>query len=276
MMTDAPNPTDDRWQRIADLFWEAQELPAAERGAFLDRAAPDESLRAEVEAMLAAAGDDDGLRFEQRFVSSDAGDELPNGLEPGTVIGPYRLEELVGRGGMGEVYRAVRQDEALTLTVALKLLRPDARTGGVARRFASERALLAQLDHPNIASIIDAGTAPDGRPFLALRFVDGVPITQFAARLPVDDRSRLFLKVAHAVQFAHTRLIVHRDLKPGNILVTNDGQPVLLDFGIAKLLTPGDASVDETRAGERALTPSYAAPSSCAARRSRRRPTCTR
>ncbi|MBK9980558.1 MAG: protein kinase [Gemmatimonadetes bacterium] len=260
MMTDAPNPTDDRWQRIADLFWEAQELPAAERGAFLDRAAPDESLRAEVEAMLAAAGDDDGLRFEQRFVSSDAGDELPNGLESGTVIGPYRLEELVGRGGMGEVYRAVRQDEALTLTVALKLLRPDARTGGVARRFASERALLAQLDHPNIASIIDAGTAPDGRPFLVLRFVDGVPITQFAARLPVDDRIRLFLKVAHAVQFAHTRLIVHRDLKPGNILVTNDGQPVLLDFGIAKLLTPGDASVDETRAGERALTPSYAAP----------------
>ena len=259
-MSDTPPTTDDRWQRIADLFWEAQDLPEADRAAFVNRATTDAWLRAEVQAMLAAARDDEGLRFEQRFVSPDDGNEFPNGLEPGTVIGPYRLEELVGRGGMGEVYRAVRADEALTLTVALKLLRPDARTGAVARRFASERALLAQLDHPNIASIVDAGTAPDGRPFLALRFVDGVPITQFAARLPVEERLRLFLKVAHAVQFAHTRLIVHRDLKPGNILVTSDGQPVLLDFGIAKLLTPGDASVEETRAGERALTPSYAAP----------------
>lgn len=249
----------ERWDRIAALFAGALDAAPEDRAAYLGSACPDPSLRAEVEAMLAAHEQPSSLRLEQRLVSDEAG-SWTAGLPAGTRIGPYRIESLIGRGGMGEVYRGERADGTFEQTVAIKLLRADGGGGDLVRRFQTERSLLARLSHPNIAAILDGGTASDGRPYLVLRHVDGRPITEFASTLPVADRLRLLIKVARAVQFAHARLVVHRDLKPSNILVTADGEPILLDFGIAKLLDPHATDPDQTRTGQRLLTPSHAAP----------------
>ncbi len=252
-----PDLNRTRWELLERLYWESLERGPRERADFFaaSGAAPD--VLVEVNEMLSASDAGRSLRVERRFVS-DEGPSL-EGLTPGTLVGPYRLTELVGRGGMGEVYRARRADGEFEIEVALKLLRADARSDTLARRFIAERALLARLSHPNIASILDAGTSPDGRPYLVMRFVDGEPVTQYARRLDLPARLRLFLRVAEAVQFAHTNLIIHRDLKPSNILVTASGEPILLDFGIAKLMDDtGD--VGETVESERLLTPSHAAP----------------
>ena len=248
----------DRWDRVSSLFWDALEKEPGERDAFLLSNSLSADERAEVMAMLAAHNDSATLRVERRFVSED-GDDV-GGLPPGTMIGAFRLRELLGRGGMGEVYRAERADGEFEQVVAIKLLRPDARSSDFVRRFRAERAVLARMAHPNIAAVLDGGSAPDGRPYLVLRFIDGEPITRYAERLPVRDRLRLFTKVAEAVQFAHGHLIVHRDIKPSNILVGSDGEPVLLDFGIAKLLDASTDSPDRTRTGRALLTPSHAAP----------------
>ncbi|MBC8086624.1 MAG: serine/threonine protein kinase [Phycisphaerae bacterium] len=255
MTRDALNSV--RWEALSHFYWEALQHASEGRAAYLVSSGAPADIVAEVIAMLDASEAGRGTRIERRFV---AGDDAPPGLAPGTRLGFYELLDLVGRGGMGEVYRARRVDGELELTVAIKVLRSDARSESLTRRFVAERALLARLNHPNIASILDAGTAPDGRPFLVLRFVEGEPITQYAARIPLGERLRLFSKVAAAVQFAHTHLVIHRDLKPSNILVTSAGEPVLLDFGIAKLLGDSHNGVDETHAGERLLTPSHAAP----------------
>lgn len=247
----------ERWAAIEQLYWAAHELDVAAREALLQSSSAPAEVVDEVRSMLRAT-DSGGLQVEQRFVQDQPADGA--GLPPGTRIGPYELLALAGRGGMGEVYRARRVDGALDLEVAIKLLRPDARSAALQRRFMAERAVLARLNHPNIATILDAGIAPDGRPFLALRYVDGVPISAFAATLPLAARLQLFLKVADAVQFAHTNLIVHRDLKPSNILVTSAGEPILLDFGIAKLLGDEASSEGPTHVGEQLLTPSHAAP----------------
>ncbi|MEQ1689955.1 MAG: serine/threonine-protein kinase [Gemmatimonas sp.] len=249
-----PDLNQTRWELLERLYWESLERSPQERAEYFaaSGAAPD--VVDEVNAMLSASEAGSAMRVERRFVSDEG--PLLEGLAPGTLVGPYRLTELVGRGGMGEVYRARRADGELDLEVAVKLLRADARSDTLARRFIAERALLARLSHPNIASILDAGTSPDGRPYLVLRYVDGEPVTQYAARLDLTARLRLFLKVADAVQFAHTNLIIHRDLKPSNILVTNTGEPILLDFGIAKLMD----DTGETVESERLLTPSHAAP----------------
>jgi serine/threonine-protein kinase len=245
----------ERWDSVADVFWAALDRPAQERTAFVRATCPEPSLRDEVLAMLAAHDDPSGLRVERRFLPEDG--ERDGGLEPGTRIGPWRIVALAGRGGMGEVYRAERADGEFEQVVALKLLRPDARTVDLARRFRAERAVLARLAHPNIATVLDGGTAPDGRPYFALRFIEGETITRHASRLPIRVRVRLFIKVCLAVQVAHKHLIVHRDIKPSNILVGADGEPVLLDFGIAKLLDAGD---EQTGTGRALLTPSHAAP----------------
>ncbi|HMV33278.1 MAG TPA: serine/threonine-protein kinase, partial [Gemmatimonadales bacterium] len=249
----------ERWDRIAALFAEALERPAAERGRYLEASCPEPELRREVLAMLAAHADAGELRVERRLASHDPAPEAGS-LAPGTRVGPYRLEALVGRGGMGEVYRATRADGEFEQVVALKLLRADAGGTDLVRRFRGERALLARLTHPHIATILDGGTAADGRPYLVLRYVDGLPITDQARGRPLAERLQLCIKVARAVQFAHVRLVVHRDLKPSNILVTASGEPVLLDFGIAKLLDPQAGAEHETRTGDRLLTPAHAAP----------------
>jgi serine/threonine-protein kinase len=182
----------------------------------------------------------------------------------GERIGAWRLVRPLGQGGMGTVYVAERDDQAFQKQAALKLLRSGLATDEQRTRFRSERQILAQLEHPNIAHLLDGGETPDGRPWVALELVDGEPLTAYCDKrgLGLEDRVKLMLPVCEAVQYAHSNLVVHRDLKPANILVTRDGVPKLLDFGIAKLLEPGRFAgpVAETQFAERLLTPEYAAP----------------
>lgn len=179
-------------------------------------------------------------------------------------IGPYRLERRIGRGGMGEVFLATRADGTFEQRVALKRVHRSADGDSIARRFHSERQILARLDHPNIARLLDGGTAEDGRPYLVMEYIEGQRLDHYADahQLTVEARLDLFLEVCAAVQAAHQSLVVHRDLKPANILVTPDGRPKLLDFGIAKLLAPElfPHTVELTRTGNRPLTPQYASP----------------
>jgi tRNA A-37 threonylcarbamoyl transferase component Bud32 len=253
--------TDDRSRQAQALFDEAAQLPWDRRGAFLDRAcAGDAPLRAELEQRLRSMGDTVAVLDRASVPEADEPEEPV--LPAGTVLGPWEIEDLIGQGGMGEVYRARRADHAFDLQVAIKLLKRGLDTQQVVRRFLLERRILAQLTHPNIAHALDAGAAPDGRPYLVMEYVAGQPITEYSRvqAHSVVDRLRLMITVCRAVQEAHQRQIVHRDLKPSNVLVTSAGQVKLLDFGIAKSLD--DEAMDATRlAGEAtALTPAYAAP----------------
>jgi len=259
------------WPRAKALFEEAQDRAPEERAAFLDAACtedgvPNDALRREVERLL---GYDDGadayfdtLGHALRGPGLGEDDPMPF---PETV-GPWRVLREVGRGGMGQVFEAVRADGLYEQRVALKLVRPWLGAELVAR-FRSERRMLATLEHPGIARLIDGGVAADGRPYFAMEYVEGEPILAYAdaAALGVEERLRLFLAVCEAVAYAHRRLIVHRDLKPSNILVSEtDGaaEPKLLDFGIAKLLdmAEDDAGEGLTRTGHYLMTPEYAAP----------------
>ncbi len=186
-------------------------------------------------------------------------------LQSGDMVGPYRLLRELGRGGMGEVWLADRVDGSLKRQVALKLPTLGIRRAVLVQRFARERDILASLAHPNIARLYDAGIADDGQPYLALELVNGVPITAYCEQQALDQRARVQLmrQVMDAVQFAHAHLVIHRDIKPGNVLVTPQGQAMLLDFGVAKLLHEDQAQAEETaltQAGGRALTLDYAAP----------------
>lgn len=181
----------------------------------------------------------------------------------GKLFGPYCVLSLLGYGGMGSVWLAERVDGLFTRQVALKLVHPALKSRVVTERFTREREILAGLSHPNIARLLDAGFAEDGQPYLALDYVAGTPLTTYCdeRRLSIRGRLEMFRQVLSAVQYAHAHLVIHRDLKPANILVTNEGQVQLLDFGIAKLLTEGEAKETElTQVGGRALTPDYAAP----------------
>ncbi len=255
----------ERWERIQSLFLAALDRGPTEGAAFLDEAcADDPALRREVETMLKAHEDSHALAIENRLLDAEPLDVPDPEALLGTRIGPYRLQRLLGQGGMGEVYLALRDDAQYQQQVALKLVRPGLHTADIARRFRAERQILARLTHPHIARLLDGGMADDGRPYLVMEYVDGVPLTTFcdAHRLSIEERLRLFEKVCGAVQFAHRNLIVHRDLKPSNILVTEEGEVKLLDFGIAKLLDPEATamSVAMTRADLRLMTPEYAAP----------------
>ncbi|HYE95659.1 MAG TPA: serine/threonine-protein kinase, partial [Rubricoccaceae bacterium] len=254
--------TSDQWTTVSRLFAEALALPPARRDALL--AGADGVVRAEVISLL-AAHDAAGDRFEQPLSFDDLGGapSVASDLAPGDVVGPYRIEEEIGRGGMGTVYRAVRADGLFARAAALKVVRRGMDSEAVLRRFHRERAVLAGLQHPHIARLYDGGTAPDGRPFFAMELVDGQPLTAYADahRLGLDARLRLFLQVCAAVAYAHRALVLHRDLKPSNILVTADGQVKLVDFGLARLLTDeADAGPALTAEGPRPLTPEYAAP----------------
>jgi serine/threonine protein kinase len=182
----------------------------------------------------------------------------------GRRVGPYRIQKLLGRGGMGAVFLAARDDE-FRKSVAIKILRLDPDDPAVLARFRTERQILAALDHPNIAALYDGGSTEEGLPYIVMEYVAAQPIDAYceAKDLSIASRLRLFRVVCGAVQYAHQKLIVHRDLKPGNILVTREGAPKLLDFGIAKLLLgpelAGNAAV-ETRTGFLVMTPDYASP----------------
>ncbi len=250
-----------RWTRVQDLFHDAAALPPPERAAFLARACgPDITLHADLVAMLAA--DAAGTTPLDRDVADLAKEVLDVSASPPTAIrtiGPYRLTSLLGEGGMGVVYLAERED--LASRVAIKLLRDAWVSPARRERFTSEQRTLAQLDHPCIARIHDADTLPDGTPWFAMEYVDGVPITEYCREhvLSVDERLRLFLQVCDAVLHAHQHLVVHRDLKPSNVLVSRDGRVKLLDFGIARHLDPLD-DANSTTTVERFLSPAYAAP----------------
>jgi eukaryotic-like serine/threonine-protein kinase len=252
----------DRWQRLQEVFEQAERLAPSERDAFLDETCQgDDALRREVKAMLeVSAGSEEAVL---RPLEAAARVAFPAAAE-GERIGAWRLVRLLGQGGMGTVYVAERDDQAFQKQAALKLLRSGLATEELRTRFRSERQILAHLEHPNIARLLDGGETADGRPWVALELVDGEPLTDHCERrgLSVEERVRLMLPVCDAVQYAHTNLVVHRDLKPANILVTKDGVPKLLDFGIAKLLEPGQFAgpVAETQFAERLLTPEYAAP----------------
>jgi eukaryotic-like serine/threonine-protein kinase len=252
----------DRWDQIEALFEAAAALAPVQRQALLE-ACPDPALRGEVRALLEADPEAEGyLGRLSAEVVAPAIDEALAGPDPllGNRIGPYRVEGRLGRGGMGMVYRATRADGAYEQTVALKVVRQGIGEIG-AGRFLAERQILARLEHPHIARLLDGGLGPDGRSWLALELVDGEPITAYAdrQRLSVPERLHLFQTVCDAVAYAHRRLVVHRDIKPSNILVTGEGEVKLLDFGVAKMLE-GDPTALLTQTGASPMTPEYAAP----------------
>ncbi|MDX1983455.1 MAG: serine/threonine-protein kinase, partial [Bryobacteraceae bacterium] len=258
-------PGPQNWQRVEDLFLHAVELPFAERAAWLaGQCGEDHELRRQVEAMLAA--DHSAGAKLNAAVGPAAGSisQLTTVSDAGRRIGPYVLVREIGRGGMGAVYQAIRADGEFHQTVAVKLIRRGLASEQILRRFRQERHILARLDHPNIARLLDAGTGEDGQPYLVMDYVDGVPFTRYCRERQLDQagKLRLFLEICAGVQHAHQKLVVHRDLKPANILVTSDGRPKLLDFGIAKWLDPDIApeTVIETATGVRVLTPDYASP----------------
>ncbi|MHC5113003.1 MAG: serine/threonine-protein kinase [Planctomycetota bacterium] len=256
----------ERWHRIDAIFHEARHRPVAERAAYLDEAcAGDTALRDRIARLLEFDEDDDSSFIELPAVAAIA-DGAPAALDPlvGRALGPYRLLERVATGGMGVVYRASRDDDLFSFSVAIKLVRRGMDTDDILARFNVERQALASLNHPNIARLLDGGATEDGRPFLVMEYVDGLPVDAYCDEhgLSIAERLDVFGRVCRAVEYAHQRLVIHRDLKPGNILVTRDGVPKLLDFGIAKILDPpgSDRTLERTATAARILTPDYASP----------------
>jgi serine/threonine protein kinase len=254
--------TPERWQQIREVFEHAELLDADDRARYLGEACvTDSELRNEVESLL---------RYEDRadtaFLKTPAADLLKPLLEEeprhsrlGRRLGVYQIVNEIGRGGMGEVYRAARADGHYDKQVAIKLVRVGLDASFVLQGFRHERQILASLDHPNIAGLLDGGTTDDGIPYLVMELIEGVRIDDYCERhkLSVTKRLQLFRQVCGAVQYAHGRLVIHRDIKPSNILVTEDGVPKLLDFGIAKILDP---AADREMTLVRAMTPEYASP----------------
>ncbi|HWQ33697.1 MAG TPA: protein kinase [Blastocatellia bacterium] len=268
----------ERWKQIEEIFNSAIELSPDERPAFLAQACGDDAeLRREVERLIgndAAAGDfiaspvhvshltkllDQTVTDHSLLLNATPTDQMI-----GRQVGAYRLEREIGRGGMGAVYLAVRADNEFYRRVAIKLVKGGMDSDFIIRRFRHERQILASFDHPNIARLLDGGTTEDGRPWFAMEYIEGLPVTRWCdeRRLSIHERLRLFLQICAAVQYAHQRQVIHRDIKPGNILVTEDGQPKLLDFGIARILDP-ELLLDSgelTVAGIHPMTPEYASP----------------
>jgi len=263
--------TPERWRQVEEIFQAAIERDAAERDKFLTEACGgDAELRREVVTLLdyEIATAIEGQPFQQAIMGAARSLNIeqiqPRGLDDNLVgrrIGAYRVTGLIGRGGMGSVYSAERDDAQFNQQVAVKIIKRGMDTDFIRDRFLRERQILAGLDHTHIARLIDGGTTQDGLPYFVMERVEGVAITEYCAsnKLSISERLKLFRQVCAAVQHAHQKLVVHRDLKPGNILVNRDGAPKLLDFGIAKLLAP-DAGQARTATEQRMLTPDYASP----------------
>ncbi len=265
--------TPERWQEIKTLLAAALERPVGERAKFLDGACnSNASLRDEVQSLLAHEQCDDEFESDalsrelrrENLLSSESTDLLRPLLQADGRIGPYRIVREIARGGMGAVYLAERADDQYRRQVAIKLIRGDMDSEFVLRRFRNERQILAALDHPNIARLFDGGTTSDGRPYLVMEHVEGLPINTYCDQheLNVKERLELFQQACAAIHYAHQRQVIHRDIKPSNILVTKEGVPKLLDFGIAKVLAPELAAqtLDPTLTGLHLMTPAYASP----------------
>ncbi|MCH7701593.1 MAG: serine/threonine protein kinase [Planctomycetes bacterium] len=256
--------TAPQWQRVRELFDSACEMGAAERDAYLSEACADDAeLRVEVESILAESD------RSPTFLDGSAADAFPELLDhagpqsmKGRRVGAYELLRPIAAGGMGAVFLAQRADRQYEKKVAIKLIKRHLATPETIVRFRMERQTLAGLEHPNIAGLQDGGVTDDGLPYLVMEFVDGVSIDRYCddRRLSVVERLELFRTVCSAVLFAHQNLIVHRDLKPSNILVTADGVPKLLDFGIAKVLDPTRPTAATQVTAGRIMTPEYASP----------------
>ena len=250
-----------RWRRIQELFHRAADLPDAERRALLAaECADDPAVAAEVLALLEEDGRESPVLDAGVARAAHALLEPPAPGAPVESFGPYRIRHVLGEGGMGVVYLAERED--LGSLAAVKILRDAWLSPARRERFAAEQRTLAQLSHPSIARLLDAGALADGTPWFVMEYVQGVPLSTYCAerRLTIAERLHLFRDVCEAVLHAHQHAVIHRDIKPSNILVTADGQPKLLDFGIAKQLESVDGGSDQTRTALRLMTPAYAAP----------------
>ncbi len=252
------NPS--RYEEIREIFKNALQQPEAQRARYLEKAvAQDTELQREVVSLLAA---------HQRTRSFLLGSDPETEVEPeedllvGRMFGPYEAQRLIGRGGMGAVYVARRADQSFRMRVAIKVVAGLSVDREMTRRFHLERQILAGLNHPNIARLLDGGETEEGLPYLVMEYVEGQSIDEFcrSRRLSIRERIELFLPICSAVHYAHQNLIVHRDLKPRNILVTADGVPKLLDFGIAKLLKPEFSSAQGEDRETTVMTPEYASP----------------
>ena len=253
-----------RWQRLDEIFAAAFKAEPGGRQQLLEELCDgDEQLRKEVEEILAATHNAAAQGFLEADVFADGARLMAgNEIAPGTEIGSYRIVREIGRGGMGAVYLAER--DGFHQQVALKIIKRGMDTEAIVRRFVMERDVLASLNHPNIARLLDGGTTADGLPFIAMEYVEGEIITAYCdhKRLTIEERLLLFRKVCAAITYAHQNLVVHRDIKPSNILIGPNGEPKLLDFGIAKLLSPDSfgATIDPTATGAHLMTPEYASP----------------
>jgi tetratricopeptide (TPR) repeat protein len=255
-MSDLPP---ERWREVEELFAKAWEAPAGTRATLVrELARGDAALTREVLTLVDAAEASpdylDSMSAGLRLAGLDIG-PLPD--RSGRRVGPYRLTRALGHGGMGSVYLAERADGAFDQTVAIKLLPVGMMRPAHERRFLAERQILARMENPHIARLLDGGVTEDGTPYFVMEYVDGLPIDEYCERhaLPIAERLRLFLPVCEAVDSAHRNLVIHRDLKPTNVLVATDGTVKLLDFGIAKLLSSDDGATDG-----QPLTPAYASP----------------
>ena len=255
--------TPERWQQVKGLLQSVLEQPPGDQTAFLNKQTDgDAPLRLEVESLLEFQEGNENfietsaLEVTARSVGAEAQDEMA-----GEQIGPFQVEREIGRGGMGAVYLAQQNDNHYQRQVAIKIIKRGMDSDEIVRRFRNERQILAHLTHPNIAGLYSGGTTDAGLPFFVMEYVEGKPINEYCEvqDLSIAERLKLFRTVCSAISYAHQNLVIHRDLKPSNILVTQDGQPKLLDFGIAKLLKPDDeGALTETML--RVMTPEYASP----------------
>ncbi len=256
-----PPLSSEQWEQISDLVGRLADLAVDERQAALDAACRDDPvIRREVVSLLESlASGAERFDVPLRMASPDRGVSDRSGAR----VGSYQLVSKIGSGGMGDVYEAVRATDDFTKRVAIKMIHAARSSELLGRRFQQERRILARLDHRNIAALVDGGLSEDGRPYYAMELVAGAPLSAWCEQrgLGTRERVQLFRQVCAAVDYAHRNLVVHRDLKPGNILVTEDGTVKLLDFGVAKLLAPDDATGDDLTTGSvAAFTPAYASP----------------
>jgi serine/threonine-protein kinase len=248
------------WSDIKTIFFKAVELDGNDREVYLNDVCKTPELKKEILTLIFAHDKSENF-LEDSIISYEPVNDNTN-FFIGKTFGKYKIEKLIARGGMGLVYLGLRDDE-VKQKAAVKIINPGVASGIVIKRFQNERQTLANLNHPNISGLLDGGITDDGIQFLVMEYIEGIPIDEYCDRnkLNIKDRLNLFLKVAAVVQYAHQNLVVHRDLKPSNILITKDGEPKLLDFGIAKILSPEGERVETvTQRGMWNLTPEYASP----------------
>jgi serine/threonine protein kinase len=248
-----------KWQKVKELFNQAVDLPLNERPSFLaESCREDEEIRFELEKMLAFADEEDDRLEENAFdyLSDDKNSLIPE------KIGVYKILREIGRGGMGVVYEAVRETRDFKQKVALKVIKRGMDTDAILSRFRHEQQILASLVHPNIARFLDGGMTADGLAFYAMEYVEGQPLDDFVEKenSGINERLKIFREICSAVQFAHKNFVIHRDLKPSNIIVSPEGTPKLLDFGISKILSEESDSTIGTATALGMMTPAYASP----------------